>query len=130
MSSITRFIERHLKLRVNTAKSAVAHPWDRTFLGFTVRNDPEHRRCIAGKAIDRFKNRVRELTRRHRGVSVERMIADLNPVLRGCCAKNVFSEYGAVPEMKEGPSEPACRSRLQTAVSCFSPKGCGGERYG
>ena len=47
-----------------------------------------------------------------------------------CCAKNVFAEHGAVPEMKEGPSEPACRSRLQTAVSCFSPKGCGGERYG
>jgi len=42
----------------------------------------------------------------------------------------VFTEHGAVPEMKEGPSEPACRSRLQTAVSCFSPKGCGGERYG
>jgi hypothetical protein len=47
-----------------------------------------------------------------------------------CCAKNVFTEHGAVPEMKEGPSEPACRSRLQTAVSRFSPKGCGGERYG
>src|SRR3954447_15085747 len=46
------------------------------------------------------------------------------------CAKNVFTEHGAVPEMKEGPSGPACRSRLQTAVSCFSPKGCGGERYG
>jgi hypothetical protein len=47
-----------------------------------------------------------------------------------CCAKNVFYEHGAVPEMKEGPSEPACRSRLQTAVSCFGPKGRGGERYG
>jgi RNA-directed DNA polymerase len=84
MVSITRFIERRLKLQVNAAKSAVAHPWDRTFLGFTVRNEPEHRRCIAGKAIARFKDRVRELTRRHRGVSVERMIANLNPVLRGC----------------------------------------------
>jgi hypothetical protein len=51
-------------------------------------------------------------------------------ISRVCCAKNVFTEHGAVPEMKEGPSEPACRSRLQTAVSCFSPKGCGGERYG
>ena len=47
-----------------------------------------------------------------------------------CCAKNVFYEHGAVPEMKEGPSEPACRSRLQTPVSCFGPKGRGGERYG
>lgn len=46
------------------------------------------------------------------------------------CAKNVFDEHDAVSEMKEGPSKPVYRSRLQTAVSCFSPKGCGGERYG
>src|SRR3954469_13641837 len=50
----------------------------------------------------------------------------VSKISRVCCAKNVFAEHGAVPEMKEGPSEPACRSRLQTAVSCFSPKGCGG----
>jgi RNA-directed DNA polymerase len=94
MVSITRFIERRLKLQVNAAKSAVAHPWDRTFLGFTVRNEPEHRRCIAGKAIARFKDRVRELTRRHRGVSVERMIADLNPVLRGWAG---YFGFGQLP---------------------------------
>ena len=46
------------------------------------------------------------------------------------CAKNVLGEHDAVSEMKVGPSKPVCRSRLQTAVSCFSPKGCGGERYG
>ncbi len=46
------------------------------------------------------------------------------------CAENVLIEHDAVSEMKGGPSKPVCRSRLQTAVSCFSPKGCGGERYG
>jgi hypothetical protein len=46
------------------------------------------------------------------------------------CQERVPVERGAVPEMKEGPSEPACRGRLQTAVSCFGPKGRGGERYG
>jgi hypothetical protein len=46
------------------------------------------------------------------------------------CQERVPVEHGAVPEMKEGPSEPACRSRLQTAVSCFGSKGRGGERYG
>ena len=46
------------------------------------------------------------------------------------CAKNVLNKHDAVPEMKEGPSKSVCRNRLQTAVSCFSPKGCGGERYG
>lgn len=40
------------------------------------------------------------------------------------------NEHGAVSEMKVGPSKSVYRSRLQTAVSCFSPKGCGGERYG
>ena len=46
------------------------------------------------------------------------------------CQERVPVEHGAVPEMKEGPSESACRSRLQTAVGCFGPKGRGGERYG
>jgi hypothetical protein len=46
------------------------------------------------------------------------------------CQERVPVEHGAVPEMKEGPSEPACRSRLQTAVSCFGSKDRGGERYG
>ena len=46
------------------------------------------------------------------------------------CAKNALDERDAVSEMEVGPSKSVCRSRLQTAVSCFSPKGCGGERYG
>src|ERR1700757_2177083 len=81
MTSLTRFIERRLKLQINAEKSAVARPWQRSFLGFTVRNDPAFRRCIADKA--RFKHRVRELTRRYRGVSLERMIGELAPYLRG-----------------------------------------------
>jgi hypothetical protein len=47
------------------------------------------------------------------------------------CAMNVFeAEHDAVPEMEEGPPKSACRRRLQTAVSCFRRKCCGGERYG
>ena len=83
MESLTRFIERRLKLQVNAEKSAVARPWHRSFLGFTVRNEPEFRRCIADKAVARFKDRVRELTRRHRGISLERMIRDLVPYPAG-----------------------------------------------
>src|SRR4051794_17801387 len=64
MESLTRFIERRLKLQVNADKSAVARPWERSFLGFTVRNDRAFRRCISAKAITRFKDRVRVLTRR------------------------------------------------------------------
>src|ERR1700740_1536026 len=83
MASLTRFIEGRLKLQINAEKSAVARPWQRSFLGFTVRNDPAFRRCIADKAVARFKHRVRELTGRYRGVSLEQMIGELVPYLRG-----------------------------------------------
>ena len=92
MASLTRFIEGRLKLQVNAEKSAVARPWQRSFLGFTVTDDPQPRRRIADKAVARFKDRVRELTRRHRGVSLERMIADLNPLLRGWAGYFGFSQ--------------------------------------
>jgi RNA-directed DNA polymerase len=84
MASLTRFIEGRLKLQINAEKSAVARPWQRSFLGFTVKDDdPLFRRCIADKAVARFKRRVRALTGRHRGVSLERMIGELVPYLRG-----------------------------------------------
>ena len=57
MESLTRFIEGHLKLQVNAQKSAVARPWQRSFLGFTVTDDPQPRQSIAGKAVARFKDR-------------------------------------------------------------------------
>ena len=90
--SLTRFIEGRLKLQVNAQKSAVARPWQRSFLGFTVTDDPQPRRRIADKAVARFKDRARDLTRRHRGVSLDRMIADLNPLLRGWAGYFGFSQ--------------------------------------
>ena len=96
MASLTRFIERRLKLQINAEKSAVARPWQRSFLGFTVRND---RRCIAGKAVARFKHRVRELTGRHRGISLERMIGELVPHLRGWAGYFGFSQSRELPSL-------------------------------
>ena len=93
MESLTRFIERRLKLQINAEKSAVARPWHRSFLGFTVRNDPEFRRCIADKAVVRFKSRARELTRRHRGITLERMIRELASYLRGWAGYFGFSQW-------------------------------------
>jgi RNA-directed DNA polymerase len=92
MASLTRFIERRLKLQVNAQKSAVARPWQRSFLGFTVTGEVQPRRRIAEKALARFKDRVRDLTRRHRGVSLQRMITDLNPLLRGWAGYFGFSQ--------------------------------------
>ncbi len=83
MESITRFITAKLRLKVNEQKSAVARPWDRKFLGFSFTTNREPKRRIAPKAVDRFKERVRELTRRTRGVSIEQMAEDLSRYLRG-----------------------------------------------
>jgi RNA-directed DNA polymerase len=71
MESITRFLTTKLKLKVNQAKSAVAQPKDRKLLGFSFTGGKEPRRRIAPKAILRFKERIRELTCRTRGTSME-----------------------------------------------------------
>ena len=83
MESVTRFITKRLKLKVNQQKSAVARPEERKFLGFSFTRNREPKRRIAPKAMARFKERVRELTRRTRGVSLEEMVADLSAYLRG-----------------------------------------------
>jgi RNA-directed DNA polymerase len=83
MTRIAAFITSKLKLKVNRQKSAVARPWERKFLGFSFTSGPSPRRRIAPKALDRYKKRVRELTRRTRGVSIEEMAAELGRYLRG-----------------------------------------------
>ncbi len=83
MTSITRFLTAKLKLKVNQQKSAVARPWVRKFLGFSFTNAGIPKRRIAPQAVDRFKERVRELTRRNKGVSTDRMAETLTQYLRG-----------------------------------------------
>jgi RNA-directed DNA polymerase len=83
MENVTGFITKKLKLKVNSAKSAVARPWERKFLGFSFTRKEPHRRSIAPKSVVRFKARVREITRRTRGVSLEVMVGKLNLYLRG-----------------------------------------------
>ena len=83
MKSLTRFIRTKLKLQVNQSKSAVAEPWERKFLGFSFTRFGPPKRRIAPKAVTRFKERVRELTSRTRGISIERMAKELALYLRG-----------------------------------------------
>ena len=83
MESLTRFITRRLKLKVNESKSAVARPKERQFLGFTLSGGRQPKRRIAPKAVARFRKRVWELTRRTRGVSFRRMTDELSVYLRG-----------------------------------------------
>src|SRR5256885_15907905 len=68
MESITQFITQKLKLKVNEAKSAVARPQERKFLGFSFTADPEAKRVIAPEGGDRFKQRIPEMPGRGKGV--------------------------------------------------------------
>jgi len=83
MQSITRFITGKLKLKVNESKSAVARPAERKFLGFSFTSGKQPKRRIAPKSLLRFKKRIRELTKRNRGVSLERMVEQLRLYLTG-----------------------------------------------
>jgi RNA-directed DNA polymerase len=83
MESVTRFITQKLKLKVNEAKSAVARPAERKFLGFSFTDGSEVKRVITPKALERFKKRIREITCRAKSVSLEATMAELVPYLRG-----------------------------------------------
>lgn len=112
MENITRFITARLKLKVNSEKSAVAEPWARKFLGFSFTGYGEPRRRIAPKAILRFKERIRELTRRTRGVSTERMAEELARYLRGWIG---YFGRCETPSVLEG-LEQWLRRRLRSAI--------------
>jgi RNA-directed DNA polymerase len=112
MESITRFITTKLKLKVNDEKSAVARPWARKFLGFSFTNGREPKRRIAPKAIGRFKERVRELTRRNKGISMERMAEKLVSYLRGWIG---YFGKCQTPSVLEGLSQ-WIRRRLRSAI--------------
>jgi RNA-directed DNA polymerase len=82
MASVTRYVSDSLRLTVNPLKSAVDRPMNRKFLGFTVsRNGAKLK--VADKAIDKLKDRVRELTRRTRGTSIGAIVAELRETLLG-----------------------------------------------
>jgi len=81
LASVTQFLEGRLKLRVNRAKSAAAIVSERKFLGHRIL--PGGRLTIAPKSLERAKDRVREITRRNRGVSFGRCVSELNSFLTG-----------------------------------------------
>src|SRR5205807_5592436 len=83
LAGIERFLEKRLKLKINKAKSAVAKPSVRKFLGFSFTSGKEPRRRIAPQAIARLKARVRELTRRTCGRSLAQIVKELSVYLIG-----------------------------------------------
>lgn len=86
MESITRFIERRLRLKVNASKSAVARPEDRHFLGFRLYRDPldgSVEVLLSKRSVKRIKAKIREMTPRNWGQSMKACIQDLNGYLKG-----------------------------------------------
>jgi RNA-directed DNA polymerase len=81
MASIVDFLEGKLRLKVNRKKSAVAPTTERSFLGHRLL--PGGRLGLAPKSLDRAKDKLRQITRRNRGVSLERMIAEVNGFVTG-----------------------------------------------
>ena len=112
MAGIMRFITTKLKLRVNQRKSAVGRPGKRKFLGFSFTSGRKPKRRIAPEAIERFKKRVRELTRRTRGVSRERMVEELTRYVRGWLGYFGKCDTPSVLESLEG----WVRRRLRSAM--------------
>jgi RNA-directed DNA polymerase len=84
MQSITRFVEKQLRLKVNRQKSAVSQPWKRKLLGFSFTSNLKPKRRIATEALRKFKKQIRKRTKRTRNQSLAQLIEEgLTPYLRG-----------------------------------------------
>jgi RNA-directed DNA polymerase len=112
MESVKRFITKRLKLKVNEQKSAVARPQVRKFLGFSFSEGPVILRKIAPKALDRFKDRIREITHQARSMSLEQTMAVLAPYMMGWRAYFGFCE---TPDELIGLTQ-WVRRRLRAAI--------------
>jgi RNA-directed DNA polymerase len=121
LASVTRFLERRLKLTVNAAKSAVDRPWRRTFLGFTFTRRRPNRRQVSVKALKAFKQEVRQRTCRTRGVSLPRVVQDLRQYLDGWYTYFRFAEAQAT--FKE------LDSWVRRRLRCYVWKQWGRRRY-
>ncbi len=82
LESISRYLSSKLKLKVNEAKSTVGRPWERKFLGFSF-SRRSFRLFVSGSAEKRFKEKIREITRRTRGRSIRQVVQELRDYLLG-----------------------------------------------
>ncbi|HZS47350.1 MAG TPA: reverse transcriptase domain-containing protein, partial [Blastocatellia bacterium] len=83
MASVSRFLGKRLRLKVNKEKSAVARPWERKFLGYTMTWHKEPRLKVAATSVKRLKAKVRVIFREGKGRSLPQVIKELNKLLQG-----------------------------------------------
>ncbi len=81
MSSLTVFIESRMRLKVNTNKSQIVRPYKLNFLGHTILRDGSL--GLSKESEDRFKRKLKSITKRNRGISFGQLISELNLILRG-----------------------------------------------
>ena len=102
MIAITAFLEQRLKLKVNAAKSAVARPWQRKFLGYSMTWHRKPKLKIAQQSRERLAEKIRKTLRAARGHSLKQVIEQLNPQLRGWVAYFRLTEIKGVLEELDG----------------------------
>ena len=102
MASITRFLADTLKLTVNAAKSAVAQPWTRKFLGYSLTRHKSPKLRIAPTSLKRLEDKIRDVLQGARGRSLTTVITQLNPILRGWMAYFQLTETKQALEEIDG----------------------------
>ena len=102
LQSLTRFLGARLKLKVNTSKSAVARPWQRKFLGYSMTWHQEPKLRIAASSIERLTEKVKVLLRGARGRHLGATIQTLNPLLRGWAAYFKLTQTKRTLEERDG----------------------------
>lgn len=83
MASLERFLRERLRLKVNREKSAVAQPWERKFLGYTVTRNRQPKLKVAPQSLKRLRAKLKPVWRRGRGRTVTDTVRELNPIIRG-----------------------------------------------
>jgi RNA-directed DNA polymerase len=114
MTSITCFIERRLKLKVNQNKSQICRPYKLNYLGHTLLMDGSL--GLSPKSEVRLKDKIRSITRRNRGISLEQMISELNLSLRGWV---IYFRYAKMTRKLQ-----KIESWLHRKIRCFRLKQC------
>lgn len=114
MCSITRYIEHKMKLKVNRTKSAIRRPHESNFLGYSLSRDGKV--GLSASSVVRLKDKIRKITQRRRGVSIEKILHELQPVLRG------WLQYFKYASMKSKLR--AIEGWLRRKLKCFRLKQC------
>ena len=111
MESLTTFLEKRLRLKVNQEKSAVARPWERKFLGYSFTEEAKPRTRVAPESLKKLKQKLKPIWKKGRGQSLKMTIKELNPIIVG------WVSYFRLTELK-WPLE-ALDKRIRRRIRCI-----------